>query len=329
MDTSSLLRVLADGELHSGEDLARRFGVTRAAVAKHRGKLQAWGLAVTAVPGAGYRLEQPIDLLTAAAVRAELPRDVEPLVANLDVHLELDSTNRVLLDRAPPHGSGLDVCIAEYQHAGRGRRGRTWRAPLGACLCLSAAWRFAETPPELAALALAVGVAVRRAVARTARIEIALKWPNDLVYAQRKLGGILLELAAEAHGGCRVVAGVGLNVSVPRAQLAELCDWPGGAIDVATAGGAPPPPRAELAAAIVAELALLLVSYAETGFEPYRREWRAADCLRGRAIDVLDARGSVSGTALGIDGDGALLVATADGERRRVLSGDVSVRAAS
>jgi BirA family biotin operon repressor/biotin-[acetyl-CoA-carboxylase] ligase len=328
MDSEVLLRALADGEPHSGEELARRFGVTRAAVWKHRAKLEQWGLVVTAVPGLGYRLAQPLDLLVAEAVRAALPRDVASRTAQLEVRTEIGSTNRLLLERAAPPQGELDVCIAEYQHAGRGRRGRAWRTPLGAGLCLSAAWRFAETPPELTALALAVGVAVRRAVAAAAGVDIALKWPNDLVYDGRKLGGILLELEAEAHGGCRVVAGVGLNVAVPASQLAELCDWPRGAIELATARGAPPPQRGALAAALVTELARLFADYAACGFAPYRAEWEAADCLRGVDVTVHDASGTLAGKALGIDAGGALLVATAPGERRRVFSGDVSVRAA-
>jgi BirA family biotin operon repressor/biotin-[acetyl-CoA-carboxylase] ligase len=134
MDSEVLLRALADGEPHSGEELARRFGVTRAAVWKHRAKLEQWGLVVTAVPGLGYRLAQPLDLLVAEAVRAALPRDVASRIAQLEVRTEIGSTNRLLLERAAPPQGELDVCIAEYQHAGRGRRGRAWRTPLGAGL---------------------------------------------------------------------------------------------------------------------------------------------------------------------------------------------------
>ncbi len=114
----------------------------------------------------------------------------------------------------------LRACIAEYQTAGRGRRGRRWSTPLGAGLCLSVGWQFADAPAELSALTLAVGVVVRRALARVAGVEIALKWPNDLVWDERKLGGILLELTAEGQGGCHVVAGIGINVALPPEVLA-------------------------------------------------------------------------------------------------------------
>jgi BirA family transcriptional regulator, biotin operon repressor / biotin---[acetyl-CoA-carboxylase] ligase len=320
-----VLRALVDGEPHSGEELARAFGVTRAAVWKQIAHFAEWGLDVEALPGVGYRLARCVELLDAAALRAALPARVAACVGRLEVFTELPSTNRELLERAPPKPGALDVCIAEYQTAGRGRRGRRWSTPLGAGLCLSAAWQFADTPPALAALTLAVGVVARRAVAAVMNVDISLKWPNDLVWDERKLGGILLELTAEAQGGCHVVAGIGLNVELPPKLLRTLSDWPRGAVDLATAAGVSPS-RTALAAALIGELAELFAGYAAQGFQPYRADWRAADFLRGRRVTLDDAAGTVSGTAIGIQADGALLIETAGGARHRVTAGDVSVR---
>jgi BirA family biotin operon repressor/biotin-[acetyl-CoA-carboxylase] ligase len=322
-----LLHALADGRTHSGEELAREFGVTRAAVWKQVAKLADFGLAVEAAPGAGYRLPRRLDLLDARALHAAVDPTVAARLAKLEVFTELPSTNQRLLAAAPAAGT-LDVCIAEFQTAGRGRRGRRWNAPLGSGICLSVGWQFGGMPAELGALTLAVGVAVRRVLARVAGITIALKWPNDLVFDERKLGGILLEIKAEAHGGAHVVAGVGLNVALPAALLRSLSDWPRGAIDLATALGSEPPARAVLAGALVNELAALFADYPLQGFAAYRSEWRAADFLRGRAVQLDEAAGRLCGTAAGIDADGALLVETAGGERRRVVAGDVSVRSA-
>jgi BirA family biotin operon repressor/biotin-[acetyl-CoA-carboxylase] ligase len=320
-----LLHALADGRTHSGEELARAFGVTRAAIWKQVGKLADWGLTVEAAPGSGYRLPHRLDLLAADNVRAALEPAVAARLAKLEVFTELGSTNGYLL-ATPPRVGELNVCIAEYQTAGRGRRGRARNVPLGGGICLSAGWPFAGMPAELAALTLAVGVVVRRVLKRIAGLEIALKWPNDLVFDERKLGGILLELAAEAHGGAHVVAGIGLNVALPAKLLPSLSDWPRGAIDLTTALGREPPPRAVLAGALVNELAELFVDYPERGFAAYRSEWRAADYLRGRGVRLDDAAGAISGTAVVIDADGALLVEMAGGERRRVVAGDVSIR---
>lgn len=327
MTAERLLHALADGRTHSGEDLARAFGITRAAVWKQAGKLAAWGLTVEARPGLGYRLPHRLDLLDVDALRAALEPAVAARLARLDVFTELASTNRHLL-AAPPRVGELDVCIAEFQTAGRGRRGRSWTVPLAGGVCLSVGWQFAGIPAELAALSLAVGVAVRRVLERLVGLEIALKWPNDLVFDERKLGGILLELAAEGQGGAHVVAGIGLNVALPPQSLPSLSDWPRGAIDLKTALGCEPPSRVALAAALVNELARLLADYPSRGFAAYRSEWQSADYLRGRAVCLDDAAGPMFGTALGVDSDGALLVETTAGERCRVVAGDVSVRSA-
>ncbi len=328
MTPDALLRALADGHSHSGESLARAFGVTRAAVWKSIAKLADWGLEVSAVPGVGYRLARPIDLLDAQALRAALAPRTAERIARLEVFTELDSTNRHLSSIPAPPVGHLAVCIAEFQHAGRGRRGRRWSAPLGGGLCLSVGWQFADTPPELSALTLAVGVVARRALAAAAGVDVGLKWPNDLVLDARKLGGILLELTAEAQGGCYVVAGIGINVSLPPESLRTLSDWPRGAIDLATATSGAPPARGALAACLIDGLAELFAGYAAAGFAPYRADWHAADFLKGRSVTLDDVAGNVSGTALGIEADGALVIETATGTRRRVISGDVSVRSA-
>jgi BirA family biotin operon repressor/biotin-[acetyl-CoA-carboxylase] ligase len=324
----ALLRALADGAAHSGADLAREFDVTRAAIWKTVPKLASWGLDVGAVRGVGYRLARPIDLLDARALRRALAPRTARRVSRLEVLWEVDSTNRHLLATPPPSAGKLAVCLAEFQSAGRGRRGRRWRAPLGSGLCISVAWQFAAAPRDLAALTLAVGVVARRAIAEVAELDVALKWPNDLALDERKLGGILLELAAEAQGRCHVVAGLGINVALPPESLATLSDWPRGAIDLATAKHGAPPPRAALAARLVDGLADLFASYAESGFAPYREEWRAADFLAGRRVQLDDSAAAAGGIARGIDGDGALLIETEGGARRRVISGDVSVRSA-
>lgn len=327
MTAEDLLRVLADGEPHSGEQLARRFGVTRAAVAKHAAKLaRRWELGLIAVPGVGYRLAAPLDLLDERGLRAALTPQHGWQLGNLEIVTELASTNRQLLELPAPAPGVLDVCLAEFQTAGRGRRGRAWRTPLGGGVCLSVAWQFAGTPPELAALTLAVGVVARRAIAALCGVRVELKWPNDLVWDERKLGGVLLELKGEAHGGCHVVTGLGINVALPRERLTALSDWPRGAVDLAAVTRGAAPSRTALAAALVNGLGALFADYAAQGFAAYRTDWRAADFLLGRAVTLDDAAGKFSGTAQGIDADGALVVETASGVRRRVTSGDVSVR---
>ena len=322
----ALLRALADGAPHSGEALARRFSVTRAAIWKQISKLEAYGVAIEATPGRGYRLRRPIDFLDEGRIVAELDPQSRAAIASLEVFAELDSTNRHLLGRPAPPPGKLDVALAEFQHAGRGRLGRTWSAPLGGGLCLSVGWQFDESPPALSALSLALGVVARRAIHALASVEVGLKWPNDLVFEGRKLGGVLIEISAEAQGACRVVAGIGLNVSIPSEQLVTLSDWPGGAVDLSSIAGGALPGRSELAARLVSEIAALVATYPRTGFSAYASEWEGAHVLADAPVRLVEPGGESFGIVRGIEADGALVVESDAGSRRRVVAGDVTLR---
>jgi BirA family biotin operon repressor/biotin-[acetyl-CoA-carboxylase] ligase len=319
-----VLRILADGGRHSGEQLAKELGVTRAAVWKQIAKLEAWGLNVEATRGSGYILDRPIEFLDKAAIVRELTPEVLELLAKLDVEDELDSTNRALLLESTAEGT-LSVCLAEYQRAGRGRRGRSWVAPVGGGLCLSAGWKFAEMPRDLSALTLATGLVIRRVIREATGLEIRLKWPNDLIWDDKKLGGVLIELKAESQGPCYVVVGIGMNVSSIPARLERAAHWPDGAVDLYTATQGALPSRNVLAANLIDALGRMLPSYGESGFLAYREEFGSADYLQGRHISVEDASQSIVGLASGVDVDGALRVNTG-AAIERVIAGDISVR---
>ncbi|TDJ45323.1 MAG: biotin--[acetyl-CoA-carboxylase] ligase, partial [Gammaproteobacteria bacterium] len=204
-----VLRILADGHRHSCEHLAQALGVTQASIRKQLAQLEAWGLNIEGMRGSDFLLDRSIDFLDKALILQELNPDVERLMVRLDVHEEIDSTNQALLDAAPRVAGELNVALAEYQHAGRGRRGRRWAAPFGGGLCFSAGWLFEEMPQDLSALTLATGVVVRQVLLEATGLAVQLKWPNDLVWDDRKLGGILVEFTAESQGRCYVVIGIG------------------------------------------------------------------------------------------------------------------------
>ena len=323
-----LVRLLADGELHSGEALARELGVTRAAVAKQVGTLGAWGLPVRRVARRGYGLASPLVLLNAAELEAALAPETRARRAQLQLLAETDSTNGVLLATPPPEPGSWLGCLAEFQSAGRGRRGRSWLAPFASGLCLSFGWVLREPPAELAALTLAVGVATLRALARFEVTELALKWPNDVLQKDRKLGGVLCELRAEAGGPAYAVIGVGLNVRLPAAARATILAAGGLApVDLAEAlAPAPCPPRSRLAAALLDELTRMALEFEARGFAPFVPEWRRADALCDRPVRVIAHSATRDGVARGIDGDGSLRVEL-DGRLERVSSGEVTLRA--
>jgi BirA family transcriptional regulator, biotin operon repressor / biotin---[acetyl-CoA-carboxylase] ligase len=325
LDYPLLLVLLADGRLRSGEWLAKELGVSRAAVWKGVERLRALGLEVQALPRRGYRLASPVELLDARRIGAELEAPRRAQLRKLELLFEVDSTNSRLLGRPPPPLGQADVCTSELQHAGRGRRGRRWIAPFGAGVALSAAWTFSEGAGTLAALSLSVGVAIARALARAGAAGVTLKWPNDIWYGDRKMGGVLIELRAEAGGSAHVVIGLGLNVVLTAAARREI---EAAGVRVASVADAcsEAPSRNLVTGAILDELLGMLGEFEREGFAAFRDTWMALDALNGRPARVVLGGAVISGTARGVDAEGALLLETADG-MQRFVSGEASLRA--
>jgi BirA family biotin operon repressor/biotin-[acetyl-CoA-carboxylase] ligase len=319
MSSNELIDTLADGAWHSGEALAETAGITRAAVAKRIDKLRELGLEVEARHGLGYRLPQPLERLRLDTLRTSIPPGLRLTVVDTT-----DSTNRQLLDA--PAADDPQALLAEYQTAGRGRRGRVWRSPFGANLYASLAWSFGAWPPQLTALPLAIGVACAPALRAEGLETLRLKWPNDLQVDGRKLGGILIEHRGEAGGACRVVVGVGLNIAMSPNQAAGI-DQPWISVNEAlAANGRAAASRNRLAGALLWALHEALRHFQSDGFAPFMAEWSALDLTRDRAVTI-SGGSQLHGIARGVDPSGALVV-ECDGERRLVHSGDVSLRLA-
>lgn len=314
-----VIRVLGDGAFHSGEQLAQHLQISRSAVWKHLRRFRADGLEVFSVPGRGYRLAAPLDLLEAAAINAQLSPASRRQLAALSVLDEVHSTNSWLMAEARELPA---VCLAERQTAGRGRRGRQWVSPYAANLYMSLAWRFDDLPPGFPALAMAAAVAAARALATLGLRGVGIKWPNDLLVAGRKLGGILVDLQGESAGQARAVVGIGINVRMPAAAAAHI-DQPW--TDLATLMTERRVSRNALAAALIEELLQALRIFAARGFTAFTTEWRALDLAAGQSVELQQQHLSIRGTARGVDADGALLLDTAAGTRRFV-SGDLSLR---
>jgi len=220
----------------------------------------------------------------------------------------------------------LVACLAEYQSAGRGRRGRSWVSPPGGGVCLSVGGRLPAAPSDYASLPTAVGVACAVALEALGVPDIGLKWPNDLLLDGGKLGGILIELRGEAQGPAAIAVGIGLNVRLgPAARAlivsdgglppADLAGTPGGDVD-----------RNALAAALVAAIVGCLQRAPAGLSDAVLSGWRQRDCLSGRPVRIDDSGVGRFGIAQGLDRSGALLLEDADGSRRRVTAGEVTLR---
>lgn len=319
----------APGGFISGAELATQFGVTRSAVWKAIGRLRAMGTPVDAVTNRGYRLALPTTPLDVEAVRTLLPGPLRAVLREGACAGELDSTNAQLLARAAPPAGHFDFLTAEFQTAGRGRRGRSWLAPPGGAVCLSWSWSFEALSPAMGALSLAIGVSTLRALRGLGIDGVRLKWPNDLVTPHGKLGGILIEMRTESGGPVHVVVGIGLNVALPAELRARLAGMGTAAADLASlAAPAPPPARAALAAALLREGVGAMGEFALQGFAPFLDEYLAADALRDRPVRLQGSGPVEDGVARGVDTDGALRVEHGE-QIHRIIAGEVSVRTAS
>jgi BirA family biotin operon repressor/biotin-[acetyl-CoA-carboxylase] ligase len=313
------LRRLADGRFHSGETVARELGRSRATLSEALKRVPDLGVEIFSVRGKGYRLAEPIEFLDAAAIR-------EALLGSrirLEVVDEIDSTSSRLLEMALA-GAPSGTCLAaEWQSAGRGRRGRSWVSALGGSLTFSLLWRFERGAGHLAGLSLAVGVAVARALAECGVERVQVKWPNDVVVDLRKLAGLLVETSGEMQGPSVAVIGVGVNYRLGDRVLDRI-DQP--VTDVAHCARLLPS-RGVLLARLLCSLATTLEEFERAGFAASRDAWRALHAYQGRRVRVLPPRDPVfDADVVDVAPDGALVVSTADGRTVHLASAEISLR---
>ncbi|SHF57731.1 BirA family transcriptional regulator, biotin operon repressor / biotin-[acetyl-CoA-carboxylase] ligase [Modicisalibacter ilicicola DSM 19980] len=324
MTTGELIRLLSDGDYHSGEQLGERFGVSRTAVWKQLKKLESQGIVLEAVRGRGYRLASPLELLDGPLIVGSLRRDSRRHLARLFVEESLDSTNLFLRERFSQGAGHAEVCLAESQSAGRGRRGRQWLSGWGQGLTLSLGWRFEGGAAALEGLSLAIGVVMAQVLERHG-LEIRLKWPNDVLMLtaegeKRKLAGILLELTGDAEGPCEVVAGIGLNIVLP-ASLNGHLDQPAAAVT----DQAPGVSRNGLAAELIGGVLELMADFEQTGFVVWQEAWNRRNAYSGQEVDVIQSTRRYTATDGGVDESGNLLVRQGS-EELRLVGGEISLR---
>ncbi len=324
----ALARRLADaqGAPLSGEALARDFGISRAAVAKHIAALRDKGFQVEATPRVGYRLPAWPDILAPEAVSPLLPE--APRVGRPYRYVpSCGSTNSMVFQEGltgAPHG--LTVA-AETQTAGRGRRGRSWHSPPGTGLFFSVLLRPALRPMDAPPLTLACAVAVAEALEGETGLSPRVKWPNDLLLGERKCCGILLEMSAEPERIDFIVAGIGINISTPNFPKDIKASATSLQREVAaSAHDSAPLSRPRLLAAILDSLGRWVDRYVADGMEPVREAWRDRAAWLGEAVTIHAPDGVLHGVATDVSAQGALLVRDEAGTSHEILAGDVSLR---
>ncbi len=261
-------------------------------------------------------------LLDADHIRAPISGRPRQRLDDLEVFAELESTNAYLLSEPSPPAGRFRVALAEHQTAGRGRMGKPWYSPPSSGLCMSMAYTFPHPRADLSAVALAAGVGIAAALAESGVRDIRLKWPNDLILRDGKLGGILTEVRQRQADGITVVIGVGMNIDLGDARDVELIAPKVGAVSDLASFGIEIASRSVLSASLIEHLFDALAEFETRGFRPFVGPFERLDWLRGRAVRIEDGGRTVVGTAAGVAADGSLLVQTADG-RQRVASGTV------
>jgi BirA family biotin operon repressor/biotin-[acetyl-CoA-carboxylase] ligase len=319
-DSNSLqeaLKLLSDGQFHSGEELGALLGVSRAAVWKALKKLELLGIDVISIKGKGYCINGGLDLLDASKI----------LVKNhnawdVKVFAQVDSTNSYLLRQKQPE---RQACLAENQTAGRGRRGRTWVSPFAQNLYLSIGWGFDGGVAALEGLSLAIGLGVVRSLRQHGVGGLSLKWPNDILYDNKKLGGILIEMSGDPAGYCLAVVGIGLNVSMSGSGSASIEQPWINLADILAEQSLPVISRNQLASSLLDELGSILSDYHRLGFTAYRDEWVSVAAYVNQAVSIHAGNVVQSGVLRGVDRTGALQL-DIDGKEHTFHGGEVSLR---
>jgi BirA family biotin operon repressor/biotin-[acetyl-CoA-carboxylase] ligase len=241
-------------------------------------------------------------------------------VATVEVFEHVDSTNTYL--KKFFHTMKPRVCLAEWQSGGKGRLQREWYSPFGKNIYLSCLFPFQQDVSSLSGLSLVVGLAVVETLrAYHLSKPVFVKWPNDVMCDGKKLGGNLIELQAETHGASCAVIGIGMNVNMlsdekhqitqPWISLREIA---GEYID-----------RNQLSIALLNNLFAYLHEFSSNGFSPFIEKWKEVDYLRGKTIQLVNAKKKMSGNVKGIDQNGHLLMKLEDGTLQSFSSGDTSI----
>ena len=308
-----ILALLSSGQFVSGEQLATDLGISRAAVNKHIDALETYGVAIYSVKGRGYKLANPISLIDASL----LVQSIDNRCFYFD---EIVSTNGFMLDHTTELKNG-DVCVAEYQSAGRGRRGRTWVSPYGHHLYFSLFWTFPQGMAQAMGLSLVVACTLVEVLKSFGVENIGVKWPNDIYLDNKKLAGILIEMSGQADSQCQLIIGVGVNMAMseeqgkgidqPWSDLSELVDMPD---------------KTALVIALQKQLKRDIQLFEREGLAAFKTRWQASDLFYGREIRLLMGEKSVEGICRGVDEQGAVLLETADGVQA-FIGGEISLRA--
>jgi BirA family transcriptional regulator, biotin operon repressor / biotin---[acetyl-CoA-carboxylase] ligase len=310
---ANLVAILNDGHYHDGTTIGEKLNITRSAVWKTIKKLQSYGIKVDSIKGKGYALLEPLILLNQNTIKENIAQEK----IDVEVFETISSTNAYLKARINDHA--IKICLAEQQTQGKGRLHRTWHSPFGQNIYLSCQYSFQRDVSQLAGLSLVVSLAIAKTLANYALPKaMAVKWPNDIFYDEKKLSGALIEIQAESHGVCHAIIGIGLNVNMMHDDEQHILqDWT--SLRKITASYID---RNEVCSLLMENLITYLRQFEKEGLAPFINEWNDADCLMNKDISLKNGSKNIHGKAKGIDNLGNLILQASDGRLHAFSSGD-------
>ena len=309
---------LKNGEFVSGQKLASELNVSRTTISSWVAELVSFGLDVNKVTGKGYRLCTPIELLDRRSLLSLLSVEVQSKLKVLDILADSESTNKIALS-SQYEVNEWKLFASEFQHAGRGRRGREWLSPFGANLLFSLGHKTIWKAEILYLASMISGLAVAEVLRQEIGDKVKLKWPNDVYIGDQKVAGILCELLGSPQDEALLVIGIGINVNdnpngtdIPSTKLSDhVCA---------------PVNRTELLAKLTNRIITDLSQANQNGVGQFFNKWAAIDYLRDKQVKVIQGSNIFKGLARGIDKSGQLIIELEDATLRSFNGGEVSVR---
>jgi len=312
--TLKVVDILNDCKLHTGTEIAAILGVSRTAVWKVIQRLKKYHVEIES-QHQGYHFDFPLTLIDKNKIEGLLK---DPRLT-LEIFETIPSTSDYLRNKTPL--KNMSFCLSEHQSKGRGRLGRSWISPFGKNIYCSFSYTFDKDITEMSGLSLVIGILITRALeSMNPKLNPRLKWPNDIYIDDQKVGGILIDLIAEANGNCTAIISVGLNVNMKDVKL-EGTEQPWTSLEHILNE------KLDRNVVVVQMLKSILEGMAiflEKGLEPFLPLWKRYDLLEGENISINTGKEIISGISKGISPQGYLLLELPSGNIEKYSYGDTT-----
>lgn len=267
-------------------------------------------------------MEEPLILLKTDIIKQNIVYHGKIPIKKLEVFDSIDSTSSYLQRHPVKELDTMQICLAEQQTAGHGRLGRAWYSPFAANIYLSCGWRTLKNMRELSGFSLAMSLAITDALTEFGIKNITIKWPNDILWREKKLAGILLETKVENPNSPQMVLSVGLNVNMPK-EANQHIDQQWAAINTILGSSQD---RNKLVGLLITHILKNIEKYDREGFSSFINRWKDYDHFFDKEITLYSGNQAFTGIAKGVNSQGYLLLQHADGHITAHSSGDTSTK---